>query len=305
MSRFDFNDFRNQNSGSGNGRNQGDNGNRRGPLPPGLGNGSTILALIFVLGFAVLLGAYKGVENISAMDIFLMAAVAFVITRLVRRNAGQPKDEQGSYPDKNRFRDQNRNRFQTRDDDYEQQEEDEAEAYWRRREEEEAQSGSRDGGLPSSDYEASKYDPWDRYRSLPQAGDGIKDAPAVAQTLRNAPQGFDRNEFLAGAKILFEKIQEAVAAKDLAPVESFLTDRADADLERELASGPVPQSCTVLSIEASIRDIREKGDATVVSVNYEAVVHFGDAAAPQDIKATWRFQRDNDEAVWQLDSTHA
>lgn len=298
---FAFNDFRNQDSGPGQNHNRQDNRNQRGPLPPGLGGGGIILALLFVLGFAVLLGVYKGVENISAMDIFLMAAVAFVVTRLVRRNAGKEEPGgQNQFPDKNRFREQNRNRFQSEDD--ERREEEEAEAYWRRREEEESRSGAeRDVHPPAG--KTPDYDPWDRYRSLPE--DGGQAPPAASQVGRAAPQGFDRREFVAGAKVLFAKIQEAVAAKDLGPVQSFLTERAAAELNQELAHRAEPRSCTVLSVEAAVSDIREQGEATEVSVAYDAVVHFGNDEAPREIKAAWRFRRDNADASWQLDSVSA
>lgn len=277
----------------------GNNGNRK-PLPPGVGR--VLLAVLFLVGFALLVGAYKGVENIRPIDIMLMALVAVLLSRLVRgkldKNSGLgdgtprwPQNTRKSNPD------------------FDREEEDEAEAYWRRREEEDmrAQMQNRDGDDEdrASGPGRPGHDPWDRYRSWPEQR-SPQDGLGEASFSQGPGAGFDRHEFITGAKILFEKVQTALAERDLGPVRIFLSDRAASEIESDLRQGCAdPQSCSLLTVDAAIREILERGEGTTVTVDFNAVVHSGSDDIPREIEAVWRFSRENAGDNWRLDSLHA
>lgn len=277
----------------------GNNGNRK-PLPPGAGR--VLLAALFLVGFALLVGAYKGVENIRAIDILLMALVAVLLSRVVRGKMGREPGQDGGLP--RRPQDP-----REPDPDFDRQEEDEAEAYWRRREEEDMRSQMQNRDEDDEDRVPRPgqpgHDPWDRYRSWPSQRspqDGLGEPSFSA----GPGAGFDRHEFITGAKILFEKVQTALAERDLGPVRVFLSERAAAEMENDLRQGCAdPQSCSLLTVDAAIRDILEKGEGTTVTVDFNAVVHSGSDDIPREIEAAWRFSRESAEDNWRLDSLHA
>ena len=277
------------------------NKGNRPALPPGLGG--VLLGVLFLVGFALLLGAYRGVENIRPIDIFLMAIMALLLSRLVR-NRILNRDKRND--DLNR--DRSESDFSSPDADREEDDEDEAEAYWRRREEEEMRDQAQDPDDDDSPSSKSPHmrDPWDRYRSWPEHSASMEKAGLEPPSFSSGgPQSFDRHEFITGAKILFEKVQEALACRNSAPVQSFLSEQAAAEVEAAMQESPDPQSCSILALDAAIRDILEKGEATTVSVAFNAVIHIGSDDMPREVEAVWRFSRADAQDNWRLDSIHA
>ncbi len=277
----------------------GNNGNRR-PLPPGMGG--MLLAALFLVGFALLLGAYRGVENIRPVDIFLMVVLALLLSRLVRGRMSN-RDERSD----NWKRDRDQPRESALDSDSE--EEDEAEAYWRRRDEEERRGREQDADEEQS-LSATKSsppeDPWDRYRSWPKYSKSMENNGEEPPSFPGAGlHGFDHHEFITGAKILFEKVQEAVASHNLESVQSFLSGQAAKEAELAIRDQPGAQSCSILTLDASIKDILEKGEATIVTVIFNAMLHTGSDDAPRETEAVWRFSRAHAQDNWRLDSLRA
>ena len=278
-----------------------DNKGNRPPLPPGFGG--VLLGVLFLVGFALLLGAYRGVENIRPIDIFLMAVMALLLSRLVRGRAMNRNKRNGDWS-----RGRSGADASSADADREEDDEDEAEAYWRRREEEEMRSQAPDQEDNDSSYAppGRSEDPWDRYRSWPEHSASMEKAGLEPPSFsKGGPQSFDRHEFITGAKILFEKVQEAVAGGNPDSVQYFLSEQAAAEVEAAMQESPDPQSCSILALDAAIRDILEKGEATTVSVAFNAVIHIGSDDMPREVEAVWRFSRADAQDNWRLDSIHA
>lgn len=274
--------------------------NNHGPknIPPSFNR--LLWAVLITAGLALLLGVYKGVENIQPMDIFIVAVLGVILSRILQRAVAKNTGEGGAGDNRKR----ENSRFDSESD---AEEESEAEAYWRRREEEEEETGEDSGEEAHRRASGAKPDPWAQYRSLP------KDEP---QTTKGAfggpstfsgpsPQGFDREELITGAKILFEKVQESLGGGDLARVRDFLSPQALSELEEELREEGAPQARSVLMLEASVRDILEQGEGTSVTVTFNAMLHKGADDAPHDVEAVWRFSRESAGGNWRLDSTRA
>lgn len=279
----------------------GNNGNRP-SLPPGMIDLG--LALFFFTGAVLLFFGYLG--NIRPVYLLAIALAAILLSRLAKSklsdDSGQNK---GSSRDSQDFRES--------DPDFEREEENEAEAYWRRREEEDMreeeqrQNQDFDHRESRSGPDLPKNDPWDRYRSWPEHSSSMEKAGLEPSSFpQGSPQGFDRHEFITGAKIVFEKVQEAMAAQDLGPVRPFLSAEAASEIERDMGqAGSKPRSCSLLAVDASIRDILEKGEGTEVIVAFNAVIHSGSDDTPREIESAWRFFREHAQDNWRLDSVDA
>ncbi len=295
FSRLDFN---------GGGKAPRDSGGRfpqknQGPknIPPSFNR--LLWAVLITAGLALLLGAYKGVENIQPMDIFIVALLGVILSRILQRAVAKNTGENGA-------EDKRKRENRRADSETDAEEESEAEAYWRRREEEEAGEEGSDDEAPRR-ASGAKPDPWARYRSIPKDGEratkGAFGGPATFP--ETSPQGFDREELITGAKILFEKVQEALGRHDLGRVRDFLSPQALSELEEELREESAPQTRSVLMLEASIRDILEQGEGTGVTVTFNAMLHSGSDDAPHDVEAVWRFSRESAGGNWRLDTTRA
>ena len=84
-----------------------------------------------------------------------------------------------------------------------------------------------------------------------------------------------------------------------------MSEQAAAEVEAAMQESPDPQSCSILAVDAAIRDILEKGEATTVSVAFNAVIHIGSDDMPREVEAVWRFSRADAQDNWRLDSIHA
>ena len=178
----------------------------------------------------------------------------------------------------------------------------------RRREEEELQgqgADDEDNKRPGGKSVPPEYDPWDRYRSWTDYTSTEKEGLEATSFRKAGPHDFDHHEFITGAKILFEKVQDAVFSKKDGAVRGFLNDQAAAEMARAISDQPRPQSCSVLAVDAVIKDILKKGTGAIVTVAFNAVVHTGSDDTPREIEAVWRFTRADAQDNWRLDSLQA
>ena len=104
---------------------------------------------------------------------------------------------------------------------------------------------------------------------------------------------------------MFEKVQEAIVCQDPDPVQCFLSDRAADEVDSAIDEQGEPKTCSILAVDASIRDILEEGAATTVAVAFNAVIHVGADDAPREVDTVWRFYRAHAQDNWRLDSLNA
>lgn len=133
-------------------------------------------------------------------------------------------------------------------------------------------------------------------------------APAAGPEI---PAGFDAEEFLAGAKTLFARLQRAWSARDLADIAAFATPVFMEDVRRQAAEDPKPSPTDVLLVDARLLEVRRQGPVTIASAYFDTLLREDPKAdKPEQVREVWHFTRRDDipgdawrlDAIQQLDS---
>lgn len=106
------------------------------------------------------------------------------------------------------------------------------------------------------------------------------------------PQGFDRTEFLRGAKAMYARVRASWAKRDMADLGQFCTPEMMAEFERLQHDAPQPEETAVLLVEAAIQDLRQEPKATTVDVRYDATLSGGPGGDTSTVQEIWSFTRD-------------
>lgn len=123
----------------------------------------------------------------------------------------------------------------------------------------------------------------------PPAGPGERAATAASAT-PGAPGGFDVEEFLRGAKMVYARIQESWDARDMDDIREFVDDQVFANLSSLAAGAPASARTAILTIDAALLDVAMEKGQEVASVRFEARLSKG-GATPHLVREVWHFGR--------------
>ena len=119
------------------------------------------------------------------------------------------------------------------------------------------------------------------------------------------PGTFNEQEFLRGAKMMYGRIRQSLAMRNLEDLRQFTAPGLMAEFERQSAANPERTSLVVLLVDAQVTDLKRDGKRTEVQVAYHASVSDDPKTnTPRQVDETWRFSRDEtvDDAKWLLES---
>ena len=130
---------------------------------------------------------------------------------------------------------------------------------------------------------------------------GAEAAPA-GPTL---PPGFDTEEFLAGAKTLFARMQRSWSQRNLADIEAFSTAAFMTDVRQQAAADPTPTPTDVLLVDAKLLEVRSQNGVTIASAYFDTLLREDPKAGqPEQVREVWHFvRRENVPGdSWKLDA---
>jgi len=117
-----------------------------------------------------------------------------------------------------------------------------------------------------------------------------------------APEWFDANEFIGGAKGHFVSVQKAWDALDLSEIQAYCTPELYEALQGEIAQIEQGANVTIVEdLEAEVADMTNDGDYFIVSVRFSGFIkeeQFGDGHA---FNENWYIRHlANNEGDWQI-----
>ncbi len=138
-------------------------------------------------------------------------------------------------------------------------------------------------------------DPWGV--AGPHRSDAAPSPPAAY------PEGFDPEEFLKGARLIYNRLQASWDRRDLEDIRAFTTPEVFEEIRRQAEEDPRPGKTDVLLVHPEIRDVREIEGKLVVSVLYDAMLREEASAAARPVRELWHFSRDANggDSFWKLE----
>jgi len=117
------------------------------------------------------------------------------------------------------------------------------------------------------------------------------------------PPGFNAEEFLKGANIMYTRLQAAWDKRDLSDIRQFTTPEVFSEIEGQAKEDPAPGKTELLLVTPQIIEVREIDGQTVATVLFDVMMREdGDNLAKQ-VRELWHFGRDTDklDTFWMLE----
>jgi predicted lipid-binding transport protein (Tim44 family) len=117
------------------------------------------------------------------------------------------------------------------------------------------------------------------------------------------PPGFDADEFLKGANILYRRLQAAWDKRDLEDIRQFTSDEVFTEIRQQAQEDPTPGKTELLLINEHIHEVSETDKQTIVSVLYDVMLRENEDQVSKQVRELWHFsmERDNSESFWLLE----
>jgi predicted lipid-binding transport protein (Tim44 family) len=143
---------------------------------------------------------------------------------------------------------------------------------------------------PAQEWGASGYHP---------AGD----ASAAAEQAPVYPAGFDADDFLKGAKVIYTRLQSSWDKRDLEDIRQFTKAEVFDEIRRQALADPHPGKTELLLINPRIIEVREIEGQFVVSVLYDVMMRETNEELSKQVRELWHFSRDANKphAFWVLE----
>lgn len=145
---------------------------------------------------------------------------------------------------------------------------------------------------------SSPPDPWQRARETP--GNGFA-APSGGPDIRL--DGFDQDDFLRGAKVIFSRLQDSWDKRDVDDIATFATAAIVNEVKAQAEADPDPSKTEVMLVNASLVSAERDGGEDVVTVFFDVLLRENpDAQIPSQIRELWHFTRPaGSTQMWRLD----
>lgn len=118
------------------------------------------------------------------------------------------------------------------------------------------------------------------------------------------PAGLDEQEFLAGAKALYTRLQASWDRRDIDDIRQFTSPEVHTEIARQADLDPAHGRTEILMVEARVLEARSSGTETVISVLFDAMLREDGTGAPADqVREVWHIRRDESDASpqWTLE----
>ncbi len=145
---------------------------------------------------------------------------------------------------------------------------------------------------------------WNMLSSKPEARS--QDANAAPFRRTNAGAGvpdFDEEDFMRGAKMVYNRIQQSWDARDLEDIRQFVGEQVFRNLKEHAARDPKPSRTQILFIDARLAEVEAQGDDLVASVLYDVTMRKERAKANAKVKEIWTFRKPkaDPKAFWKVE----
>lgn len=120
------------------------------------------------------------------------------------------------------------------------------------------------------------------------------------------PAGFDVNDFLAGARALYVKLQTAWAARQLESLIPFTTKEMMLLLQKQAVKNPEPSTVDILLVNATLEGVSGNAGEETATVLFHVTMRFGDKPEADVVSELWHFVRGSEtDGGWRLSGIDA
>lgn len=113
---------------------------------------------------------------------------------------------------------------------------------------------------------------------------------------------FNTEEFLAGAKQLYVRMQESWDLRDIDDIKQFTSPIMHKDIEEQFKEDPNPSKTQIILINASVLEVKQEGSYEQAAVLFDVLLKEAENANNEQVKEIWNFSRNKAKnGNWILD----
>ncbi len=166
------------------------------------------------------------------------------------------------------------------------------------------QSNSNMNKDPYARREQNAQNSWDHLTSTP-AGNNTSSAEVEQQggPVISTPAGFDEDEFLEGAKAVYNRLQKAWDSRDMNDIAQFASSAVLNEIKQQAQEDPGPSQTDIMMVNARLLEAKEEGGKTVATVYYDVLLREDPSQSqPSQVREVWHFVKEaGSDTMWKLD----
>ena len=168
-----------------------------------------------------------------------------------------------------------------------------------------------DRSQPNRDMNADPYarrehnaqNAWEHLSSKPSSQSAAGAASTQGGPVLNTPADFDEEDFLEGAKAVYNRLQKSWDNRDMADIEQFATADVVNEIKQQAKEDPGPSQTDILMVNARLLEVKEEGGMTNVTVYYDVLLREDPSQSqPSQVREVWHFIKPvGSDGMWKLD----
>jgi predicted lipid-binding transport protein (Tim44 family) len=118
----------------------------------------------------------------------------------------------------------------------------------------------------------------------------------------SVPAGFDVDDFLRGAKVVYNRLQDSWDKRNLSDIGQFSSPAVMEELRRQFAEDPTPSTTQILMLKANLLGVEEGAGEQRAQVLFEASLRESKVGMAEEVREVWHFVRQMEgDTMWRLD----
>jgi predicted lipid-binding transport protein (Tim44 family) len=116
------------------------------------------------------------------------------------------------------------------------------------------------------------------------------------------PAGFDKEEFLKGAKAVYTRLQRSWDKRDLNDIREFASPEVFQEISRQAQEDPTPGHTEIVLVNAELLEVKSEGGQTVASVLYDVLMRErAEETTAKQVREIWHFRETAPGSSWTLE----
>jgi predicted lipid-binding transport protein (Tim44 family) len=127
--------------------------------------------------------------------------------------------------------------------------------------------------------------------------------PAAAEEVK-IPQGFDQEDFMKGAKAVYNRLQNSWDKRDLEDIHHFTSTEVWEEINRQAQQDPKPSKTEILRVNARLLEVSSANSHTVASVLFDVMMRESkEEDMAKEVREVWHFSKDDKDpkSFWVLE----
>ena len=116
------------------------------------------------------------------------------------------------------------------------------------------------------------------------------------------PAGFDKEEFLRGAKAVYTRLQQSWDKRNLDDIREFTSPEVFQEITRQAEEDPAPGHAEIVLVNANLLEVKSDGGQTVASVHYDVLMReSAEETMARQVGEIWHFREKTPGSPWTLE----